>query len=198
MDTILNAFVEFIKAVAWPGTTLVIFFLLRKEVVALVTRLGSLKVKDVEMNFLNEASELRREAKRALPTPENRNESKDIFREYMEIARSNPRQAVQEIWSRFISLIKDFTGDAGFPQERGMTLTEIVMELKHRGTFDGKILTLLEAASQLGFKVQAGDVEPSYPEALEFCDAVSQLIVFFEAVNQERKRTANNALEATS
>jgi len=194
METILNAFVELIKAVAWPATALILFFFLRKEVSALVTRLASLKVKDVEMSFLQEASQLRQAAQAALP-PAEKHESEPVFRQYMEIARVDPRQAVIESWSRFITLIQDFAAASGFPQERGMTMPEIVMELKLRDAFDGKILMLLEDASKLGFRVQEGNAKPSYGEALEFCDAVSQLIVFFESVNREKK-PANNRIES--
>ena len=184
METIIKAISDLIGSIAWPVSALVIIFVLRKEVSALITRLGSLKVKDVEMSFLNEFVQLRRNAQASLPTLEDETAKDTIFHSYIEIARNNPKEAVQNIWSRFISLIRDFASDAGFPRERGMTANEIVMELKLRNVFEGKVITLLESASTLGFKVEHEEYQPSYAEALEFCDAVSQLIVFFDMINE--------------
>lgn len=183
---ILKIIAEIIGSIAWPATALIVFFFLRKEVRALVSRMASLKVKDVEMNFLQEASQLRHAAQSALPAPQDEDKHDQIFHEFMEIARRDPQKAVVESWAQFITLINEFAADAGFPPERGMTLNEIVMELKLRDLFDGKIITLLEDASKLGVKAQEGAVQPSYPEALEFCDAVSQLIVFFKSVNKQK------------
>ena len=187
MDTTIKALADLIGSIAWPASALIIFFFLRKEVSALIKRVASLKVKDVEISFLHEAAQLRRAAQTALPALQDETERDQLFHKFMEIARNNPKEAVLDSWSQFISLIQDFAADAGFPRERGMTAGEIVMELKLRNLFEGKILTLIENASKLEFQVQHKDYQPSYAEAIEFCDAVSQLIVFFDSINRKKR-----------
>ncbi len=192
MNTTIKALADLIGSIAWPASALIIFFFLRKEVSALIKRVASLKVKDVEMNFLHEATQLRRAAQTVLPALQDETERDQLFHKFMEIARNNPKEAVLDSWSRFISLIQDFAAGAGFPRERGMTAGEIVMELKLRNLFEGRIFTLIENASKLGFQVHHADCQPSYAEAIEFCDAVSQLIVFFDSINQKKRDVSKN------
>lgn len=100
----LSAFVELVKALAWPTTLFAIVLLLRKALEALIAsiREGRIKYGDLEVIVKRDLQEAREsiqtlhiETAPALPAPEQ-SASSDL----MSLAQIAPRAAIMEAWAR--------------------------------------------------------------------------------------------------
>lgn len=95
----LTFVVELIKALAWPGATLLIVFLLREQLRGLLPLLTKLKYKDLEVVFGREAAEARADAD-ALPAPAGQQTVAlpSVSAEVGRLLAISPRSAVMESW----------------------------------------------------------------------------------------------------
>lgn len=92
-----------IDAIAWPGTVLVVIFLVRKELPAIVRSLRRLKYKDLELEFGVTVKAVANEVKEAIPAPTEptllpAQSNTDALARLQSIADISPRAAILEAW----------------------------------------------------------------------------------------------------
>lgn len=63
----LTFIVEFTRAVAWPGTIVVILLLLRRPILKLIPEISKFKWKDLEIDFQKKLDEVTKQAETVLP-----------------------------------------------------------------------------------------------------------------------------------
>jgi hypothetical protein len=96
----MNTFVELIKAIAWPVTVIWLGYLFRADLRLLLSRVSTLKYKDVEANFGKKLSEAERKAENIIDSTPLNNESDITLKEQLlRIAEISPRAAVVEAWT---------------------------------------------------------------------------------------------------
>jgi hypothetical protein len=96
MDT-LTFIAKFVESAAWPLVVLVIFLVLRKEIVRSIPRLQRLKFKDAELEFQQKAQEI----ESALPkTFEGAATATEVEEKLKFLAQMSPRLAIIEAWSQ--------------------------------------------------------------------------------------------------
>jgi hypothetical protein len=98
----ISAFVQLVKALAWPVTVLVIIFKFRDVIKDLILSIHKIKYGELELTMKRELKEVRLSLEtrqlqplRAVPVVEDRELS-----ELMAIAQISPRSAVTEAWTR--------------------------------------------------------------------------------------------------
>jgi len=89
---------ELVKALAWPGTTIVLVLSLRKPLVSLISLLQKLKYKDLELEFGRRVEEITVEATTALPSPPGPTVAPQLPEKYYTLAEAAPRSVVTEAW----------------------------------------------------------------------------------------------------
>lgn len=95
----LTFIAEIVDATAWPIMLLVVFLVLRRQLIALLPGLQRLKWKDFEAEFSRKVQEVAAEARDALPQHEMQQVSapSEEF-ELMRLAEVSPRAAILEAW----------------------------------------------------------------------------------------------------
>lgn len=120
---------ELVKAVAWPGTAIVLALLLRRPILNLLEgiKLTKLKRGDWEAEFAATTQELRREmpaASKALW-----GESNELVAELEPMMRSSPTEAVLAAWNRVESTVHQLGDQHGVRPAGFMpTLNELVQK----------------------------------------------------------------------
>src|SRR5213080_2705747 len=101
---------DVIKALAWPGTALVIFFVLRNQILGLIPSLEQLRYKDLELRFRQRLNKVEQEAElvelpaappQELPAPPPPDQAASLLPDYLyPLAMTSPTATVLEAWAR--------------------------------------------------------------------------------------------------
>jgi hypothetical protein len=99
----LTFITKIVEALAWPGTVVVVLFLIRRELPQIVRNLRKLKIKGVELEFGEAAKAVASEAKDAVPSDDANTrlpgQSRHELAERLNsIAEFAPRAAILEAW----------------------------------------------------------------------------------------------------
>ncbi|MCK9420794.1 MAG: hypothetical protein M0R70_15655 [Nitrospirae bacterium] len=95
MKELIDPVVRIIEALAWPGTVLLIFMVLRKHIAHAAPYLEKLKYRDFELTFSKQLHEIVDQAKKSLPPSDKENESELISLQYWsDLIKLSPRAAV--------------------------------------------------------------------------------------------------------
>ncbi|MFA6003334.1 MAG: hypothetical protein WC881_04630 [Elusimicrobiota bacterium] len=90
--------VDMIKALAWPLTTIVLAFLLREPLKALIPLITRLKYKDFELEFDRKVEELRNKAADELPIKTTEYVAPALPAPMAKLVIASPRAAIIEAW----------------------------------------------------------------------------------------------------
>lgn len=140
----MEYFVEIIQAIAWPVSVIWLGYIFRSEVRQLLSRMSSLKYKDVEANFERDLAEAENNAKNivvsTLPSSgQELSQKEQLFR----IAEVSPRSAVVEAWT----LIETAAIKNGLTSGSAIQRTNpkmIVEYLTNSGKFSPESISLIE------------------------------------------------------
>jgi hypothetical protein len=91
--------VQIISALAWPVTVLIIFLILRRQLIALIPALQRFRFRDLELDFNRQVQELKSEVREQLePLRGVLNGEEQIRTRWVELAQISPRAVVLEAW----------------------------------------------------------------------------------------------------
>jgi hypothetical protein len=94
-----NFIVQIVDALAWPVTVLVIFLILRRQLLTLIPMLTRLRYRDLELDFGLRIFELANQARKQLPSLTGVLDGEEQVREqWIELAQFSPRAVVLEAW----------------------------------------------------------------------------------------------------
>lgn len=108
----MEHFIALIDSIAWPATVLVIFYILRKPLTALLPLVENVKYKDLQVTFRKGLEEVRAEAEESgLELKSSSREKEEIYR----LAEISPSSAIVEAWKemelvsrdKIVQLVKD-------------------------------------------------------------------------------------------
>ena len=96
----MEHFVEIVKALAWPISAVWLGYIFRAEVRQLLSRVSSLKYKDMEASFEKKLTEAENTAK-TIQNPEKEETVEELTQkeQLLRIAEVSPRAAVVEAWT---------------------------------------------------------------------------------------------------
>lgn len=90
---------QILSATAWPVTTLICVFALRKNLLSLIPLVRTLKYSDVEIQFGNEVAAVARTARDAA-LPKELAEERGSWEDLILLAQVKPRSAIRAAWRR--------------------------------------------------------------------------------------------------
>jgi hypothetical protein len=86
-----------VGSLAWPGTLIAAFFILKRHLPAIFPFVERLKYKDFEVEFRKSVEELAEKSQAALPAPDDDQAAAPRNRLYA-LAEASPRSAILEAW----------------------------------------------------------------------------------------------------
>ena len=100
---VLTFISNIVSSLAWSAVVVGVLFFLRKELPSIVSSLRRLKVRDVELEFGEEAKELAEETSRVVPAPKSQRLPKSDgsvseVDQLNAVAEISPRAAILEAW----------------------------------------------------------------------------------------------------
>jgi lipopolysaccharide biosynthesis regulator YciM len=97
MDT-LTFLSELIKSIAWPVTSIILVFLLRKPIIELVPLMKKLKYKELELEFSQEVMALKSETKEVSSSSSDGRKAYLASSKALELVQVSTRAAIIEAW----------------------------------------------------------------------------------------------------
>lgn len=160
-----------VGSLAWPGTLLIVFLLLRKPLRDLLPLLQRLKYKEVELEFSKRVEEVSAEVVQELPAPLSQappggDESESVAR----LAEISPRAAVLESWRSVEAAALEAAHRLGGDKFRDKTLTfHAIRFLEQHPSLDRGVIGLLRELRALRNEAaHAPDFALSKASALEY------------------------------
>ena len=101
---------ELIKATAWPITTVIVFYFMRKPLFGLIPLVKKLKYKDLEMEFSKEIQNLKTEAEDAFEKRDSKNLDGNHKPIALDLVSFSPRAAIIEAWIELESAASRLAG----------------------------------------------------------------------------------------
>lgn len=148
MDTI----VKLVEILVWPVTVVVLLYLLRKDLSGLLSRLASLKYKDVEAIFRDELRQAEAQAEH-IRTGETQAEPtappKTIYEQLLRVADISPRAAIAEAWRYVEAAAVKATQTAGLELPGALPVNHLVRHLVQAGLFSDNAVVLFDRLRRL-------------------------------------------------
>jgi len=176
---VLTFLSELIKSLAWPVTTIILVFLLRKPIVEFIPLLKRLKYKELELEFSQEVSELKAEVE---AVAKEKGEEPPLVsvrsEQLLELVSFSTRAAIMEAWSEVesasVTIASSFWGESPSCTFRNMPkLGEYLLQCK---VIDQKQLSVFNKLRQLRNKVaHAQDMDLSEKDARSYVQLASDL-----------------------
>ena len=190
----LTFLTEIIRAIAWPVIILVAIFILRKPVTTLIPKLGTLKYKDLELEFKKDMLELKRSAGEVSVSKLKEKASLISASDRLVlIAATSPRAAILEASREMEKVVVETYHKHSVPYKGllpffGSTQDEhnyIVQKLKESGKIDDYILGLFQNMWTFRNKVaHSTDYEPDYDTARDYLDSAEVVKEGFRRITQ--------------
>jgi hypothetical protein len=196
--SILEAFVELVKALVWPATILGILYMLRGAIDHLLRSIneGRVKYKDLEV-IINRDLVAARESVAQLPNSENFNESPDEFdHPLVGIASISPRAAILEAWAQLeaigaATLQKHIQKDE-LPRHLRSPVS-FGEALRSRGLIPTPVITAIMKLRDIRNRTaHAIDYQPSFEDAKEFILLTLAVIADLENAQRTEQGAAAN------
>jgi len=148
MDTV----VKLVEILVWPVTVVVLICLFRRDLSGLLTRLASLKYKDVEAIFRDELPQAEAQAEYvrigetqaepvALP--------QTIYEQLLRVADISPRAAIAEAWRYVEAAAVKAAQTAGLELPRALPVNHLVRQLVREGIFADNAVALFNRLRRL-------------------------------------------------
>ena len=165
----MDILLEFVKALAWPVTVVLLGFLFRRELRGVIRRLSHVKYKEWEARFEKDLREAEENAKR-IPVPVERPAEISEPSEYDRIVRLvevSPRAAVTEAWREVEVATARAVQAAGLNVEARIAGTRRIHQLVQRELIPESIVPVYtqlrhlrnQAAHAVDFEIEASEAE---------------------------------------
>lgn len=145
--------VELVKAVAWPASMLLIFWIMKDNIRKLFSSIRKLKHGDTEFAFEETLSEAKSEAEQAGLPASQIPEDADL----LSLAESHPNLAIIEAWQRIEGLLRAFLPIEERRNSRIPTFL-VIRRLRENGHIPASLYYLIRQLKDLRNKaVHSGD-----------------------------------------
>ena len=118
----MTTFVELLKTIAWPATTLIVVFVFRGDIRALLSRISHIKHDETEVSFQSRVADLQTlvtESRPAIAAEKSASDATAVAKsQYHRIAEISPRDAILSAWRDL-----EFAGVAALVT-RGVSVTD--------------------------------------------------------------------------
>jgi hypothetical protein len=176
-----------VGSLAWPGTIIVIIFLVRKPLGDLLPLLQRLKYKDLELEFGRRIGEVKDEVERELPGEAQRIFPEKEIEPLAKLAEISPRSAILEAWRAVEEATLEAAKRVAGPDFRNRTLTfNAIRFLEKQGSIDENIVRLLrEIRSLRNEAAHAPNFALSKESALEYAASAAAVANYVKRVLQQ-------------
>jgi hypothetical protein len=175
----LTAFVDLVKALAWPATLFAIVWLLRKVIKALISSIheGKIKYGDLELIVKRDLEQARQSIKTIQAQPEGlalrapQESSKELeISDLVSLAQIAPRAAVIEAWTRLEAAGAEFVqkhGPSDLPGQRSpVTFGEV---LRRHDLIPSEVKNAIQKLRDIRNRtVHSPEFQPSVEDAEEY------------------------------
>ena len=175
----LSFIAEIITALIWPITLLIVIFLLRNEIKALIPALTRVTYGDLELTFDQELAEMASAAEAADLPPADEpiitRSPSAVPPEPQELARTYPKGVIIDAWQAVEDAINDLMQRTDKPQPK--TPVSKAKALKEEGMLDDHTLKLLSSMRGLrNMTVHEKNFQPSPKQAAEYSQIAERLV----------------------
>ncbi|NTV45067.1 MAG: hypothetical protein HGB11_00730 [Chlorobiales bacterium] len=188
---LLTFIIEFVKALAWPITIIILVLLFRDSIVELLTRLRGFKYKDFEAILKN----IEKDEKAVPELKTSKIEAQRIaeekpsdFVEVYSLLESSPNMAVVRAWSlieleAFVALNKGKELDEKLRGRVARSPLLVLRELKEMGLLDDKLMNLLEHLRAMRNAIlHSSYIKLNETDALRYLEAAEKIYNFLKAI----------------
>jgi hypothetical protein len=175
--------VQLVGALAWPVTVLIIFLILRRQLLALIPMLTRLRFRDLELDFGRRVQELANEARQQL-APLNGAQEQDRMREnWLELAQISPRAVVLEAWLQLEKAAIEAARQNGLDLKSAELKTPLILgqALEDASILNGDTAGIYHQLRNLrNAAAHASDFAFTSESAIEYADLATRLTSYLQ------------------